>query len=161
MADKFASLARARRQLDRKLTPLRDQPAFVRPPKGWVRAIRDALGMTGRQLAGRLGIKQPTLVALEQGEVNGTISIGRLRQVAEALDCTLVYALVPNRSLDKMVEERARKLADLRLTRTHHSMRLEDQGLRERDLSEERDRIAAGLLRDSARQLWSPDEDKE
>lgn len=153
-------LARARKQLDQKLAPLRDQPAFARPAKGWVRAIRDALGMTGRQLADRLGIKQPTLVALEQGEVNGTITMGRLKELAEALDCTLVYALVPNRSLQQIVEERARHLANLRLTRTHHSMRLEDQGLTEADLADERDRLAAGLLRDNARQIWRPDEDE-
>jgi predicted DNA-binding mobile mystery protein A len=161
MLYKIDRLTRARKQLDQKLTPLRDQSAFVRPAKGWVRAIRDALGMTGRQLAERLGIKQPTLVALEQGEVNGTITIGRLREVAEALDCTLVYALVPNRPLEQMVEERARTLANLRLTRTHHSMRLEDQGLGEADLLQERDRLAAGLLRENARQLWRPDEDEK
>ncbi|WP_339745915.1 mobile mystery protein A [uncultured Maricaulis sp.] len=154
-------LTRARKQLDQKLAPLRDQAAFVRPAKGWVRAIRDALGMTGRQLAERLGIKQPTLVALEQGEVNGTITMGRLKELAEALDCTLVYALVPNRPLQQIVADRARHLANLRLMRTHHSMRLEDQGLAEADLADERDRLAAGLLRDNARQIWRPDEDEK
>ncbi|WP_417485193.1 mobile mystery protein A [Maricaulis salignorans] len=160
MPYQYDSLARARKQLDQKLAPLRGEAAFVRPAKGWVRAIRDALGMTGRQLAARLGIKQPTLVALEQGEVNGTITIGRLKELAEALDCTLVYALVPNRPLQQIVEERARHLANLRLTRTHHSMRLEDQGLNVDDLADERDRLAAGLLRDNARQIWRPDEDE-
>lgn len=161
MVYKRESLARARKQLDQRLAPLRNQSTFVRPAKGWARAIRDALGMTGQQLADRLGIKQPSLVALEQGEVNGTITLGRLQELAEALDCTLVYALVPNEPLQQIVEARARHLANLRLTRTHHSMRLEDQGLDIDALADERDRLAAGLLRDNARQIWRLDEDEK
>jgi transcriptional regulator with XRE-family HTH domain len=55
-----------------------------------------------------MGVKQPSVVALEQSEAKGTIELATLRRVAEALDCTLVYALVPNRPLEQTVRDRAR-----------------------------------------------------
>lgn len=154
MVNKNDTQALARKQLDRKLTPLRGQAAFVRPPKGWVRAIRDALGMNGRQFAARLGIKQPTVIALEKGEIAETITLGRLRELAEGLDCSLVYTLIPNKPLQDIVEDRAREVANARLQRTHHSMRLEDQALENEDLIAERNRIAAELIRNQSKQLW-------
>jgi predicted DNA-binding mobile mystery protein A len=80
------SQAQARRQLDRRfdrLRPLLDEP---RPHRGWVRAIRDALGMSGRELAGRMGVAQATEAELEASEAQGTIGLGSLRRAAEALD---------------------------------------------------------------------------
>ena len=85
--------------------------------------------MSAAQLAQRLGIKQPSVVALEQSEMRGSIELATLRRVAEALDCTLVYALVPKKPLDAMVRDRARALAQQRLSSIEHSMRLEDQGV--------------------------------
>ena len=38
------------RHLDQRFRTLRPLAATQRPPKGWVRAIRDALGMTTAQL---------------------------------------------------------------------------------------------------------------
>jgi len=146
--------ALARRNLDKRLAPLRRSAAFMRPPRGWVRAIRDALGMTAGQLADRLGVSQPRVTALERNEIEDRLTLGKLRQAAEALDCTLVYALVPNRPLGAMVEERARALADRQLARIHHTMRLEDQALTAEDLAAERERLVAEYLRGNPRRLW-------
>lgn len=85
--------------------------------------------MSAEQLAKRLGVKQPSIVALEQSEAKGTIELSTLRRVAEALDCTVVYALVPNRPLETMVRERARALARSRHALVEHSMLLEDQAV--------------------------------
>ena len=101
---------------------------FTPPVKGWIRAIREALGMTAEQLANRLGVKQPTLHELEQSEVKGSIELATLRRVAAALDCTLVYALVPRHSLEEMVRAFSRR----RLAPVEHSMLLEDQQVRAR-----------------------------
>jgi predicted DNA-binding mobile mystery protein A len=84
--------------------------------------------MSSAQLAKRLGVRQPSVVALEQSEAKGT-----LRRVAEALDCTLVYALVPNKPLEGIVRERARGRARPRLAAVEHSMRLEDQAVGAKD----------------------------
>ena len=66
------SAAEGRRSLDRVLTPYR-KAAARRPPKGWIRAIRDALGMTAEQLGERLQITQPSVQRLEQSEADDTI----------------------------------------------------------------------------------------
>lgn len=144
----------ARKHLDEVLALYRTAAGMPRPPRGWVRAIRDALGMSSRQLAARMGLKQPTITALEKGEEMETVSLKTLRQAAEALNCQLVYALVPKATLEETVNTRARALADEQLARMHHTMRLENQALRARDLADERERIAQSLLDGRASRLW-------
>lgn len=118
---------RARRRLDERLSKLRPEDQFRPPPRGWVRAIRDALGITGIQLAARLKIRPQTLEAIEKSEASGSIQLNTLRRAAEALNCTLVYALVPNAPLEDMVNRRARKIAIRDLQRVAHTMKLEAQ----------------------------------
>jgi predicted DNA-binding mobile mystery protein A len=118
---------RGRQRLDERLAGLKPPDRFSAPPKGWVRAIRDALGMTGVQLARRMKVRPQTIEAMEKSEVSGSVQLSTLRRAAEALDCTLVYALVPNSSLDGAVEARARKIAERELRRVAHTMKLEAQ----------------------------------
>src|SRR5258706_15467021 len=108
---KNSTRQRARQRLDERLLVLKPEERFRAPPKGWIRAIRDALGMAGVQFAKRLAIRPQSVEALEKSEANGSIQLKTLRRAAEALDCTLVYALVPNTSLEGAVRERARKIA--------------------------------------------------
>jgi len=121
----------ARQRLDERLSALKPESRFAVPPKGWIRAIRDALGMSAVQLGRRLAISQPSVADMEKSEVSGTIQLKTLRKAAEGLDCTLVYALVPNSSLEDLVQKRARGIARERLARIGHSMDLEAQGLSE------------------------------
>src|SRR6202047_3040119 len=119
--------AHSRSQLDERFRELGPARRYTPPVRGWIKALREALGMSTAQLAKRRGIKQPSLVALEQSEAKGTIELATLRRVAEALDCRLVYALVPNKPLEQTVRERARLFARRRLEPIEHSMALEDQ----------------------------------
>ena len=144
----------ARKHLDRRLNHFEPPGEFVRPPRGWVRAIREAIGMTGEQLARRVGVSQSRIMAIEKAEAGGSITLSTLAKVAEALDCTLVYAIVPNTSLDAIVNERARNVAGEQLARIDHTMRLEDQGVDAEDLLLERNRLAAELVRGNLRRLW-------
>lgn len=146
--------ALARSSLDRRLAALRASEALARPPRGWVRAIRDALGMTTRQMAERLGVSQPRIVALEKDELQDSITLGRLRKAAEALDCTLAYVLVPNRPLEEMLRIKAGQVADRQVARTHHTMALEDQALSKEALAAERERLIDELLRSDPKRLW-------
>jgi predicted DNA-binding mobile mystery protein A len=122
---KLAALARA--QLQKRYRRLGPSERYTPPVRGWIKAIRQALGMSTAQLARRLRIKQPSLVELEQSEAKGTIELASLRRVAEALDCTLVYALVPNKPLETMVRDRARAFTRKRRKQVEHSMLLEGQ----------------------------------
>jgi predicted DNA-binding mobile mystery protein A len=107
--------------------------------------------MSTAQLAQRLGIKQPSVVAVEQSEVKGTIELATLRRVAEALDCTVIYALVPNKPLESMVRERAKGVARRRLAAIEHSMLLEDQAASGKDLEARIEKLAGEI---DLRLLW-------
>jgi predicted DNA-binding mobile mystery protein A len=144
----------ARKHLDRRLSQIRSADSWDRPPRGWIRAIRDALGMTAAQLAERMGVSQPRVFAMEKAEARDAVTIETLRRAAEALDCTLVYALVPNSSLDGMVRERARVMAAEQLGRVDHTMRLENQGVESGALADERDRLAGEIVRSHLSRLW-------
>lgn len=146
--------ALARKNLDRRLSPLRESKELTRPQRGWIRAIRKALGMTTGQLAHRLGVSQPRVVQLEKSEMEGSVTLKTLRQAAEGLECTLVYALVPNEPLDKILRRRARAVADNQLALTNHTMRLENQALEPTALREERERLVTELLRGNLKFLW-------
>jgi predicted DNA-binding mobile mystery protein A len=122
--------ADSRLQLDERFSGLGPATRYSPPVRGWVKGIRAALGMTTAQLAKRLNVSQPSVIGLEQSEAKGTIELATLRRAAEALDCTLVYALVPNKPLETMVRDRARVFARNRLGHVAHSMLLEDQNVK-------------------------------
>jgi predicted DNA-binding mobile mystery protein A len=147
------SRQRARLRLDERLAALKPVDRFSAPPKGWIRAIRDALGMTGVQFARRLHIRPQSVEALEQSEANGSIQLKTLRRAAEALDCTLVYALVPKTSLAGVVQDRARKIAIRDLGRVAHTMKLEAQDTGNANLEARIEAYIRDVLKD--RDLWN------
>lgn len=139
--DKAGLAAQSRANLDQRFKEFGAARRYAVPVRGWTKAVREALGMTTAQLAKRLGIKQPSVVALEQSEAKGTIELATLRRVAEALNCMLVYAFVPNQPLAMMVRERARLFARLRRDPVEHSMLLEDQAVTGKDAEKRLDEI--------------------
>jgi len=142
------------RHLDQRFAGIRPLGQLHRPPKGWVRAIRDALGMTTAQLGRKLGVSQPRIVELEKAEVSGSVTLHSLQRAAEALGCRLVYTLVPEKPLAQTVRKRAAEVADRRSSSVEHTMRLEDQAVRDKGAARElRERMIEELLRRPAR-LW-------
>lgn len=130
VSDRLRTQVRARAALDERFAAWRQLPAKgAKPHGGWVRAIREALGMRADDLADRMGISQPSLTRLESNERSGSVRLDTLQRAADALECDVVYALVPRRSLEQMVNERARTRALERLGRVAHTMALEDQAL--------------------------------
>jgi predicted DNA-binding mobile mystery protein A len=142
-------------QLDKRFARLMPLAAdAVRPPRGWIRAIRTALGMTTGQLARRLGVAQPRIIELERGEADGNVTLKTLQRAAEALGCRLVYVLVPERPLEDTLRERASLIADRQFASVEQTMRLEAQevhGAQQRE--ETRRRLADEFLSRPAR-LW-------
>lgn len=151
-------LALARTQLDRRLAPLREL-ALVPPPMGWIKALRESLGMTARQLARRMGVGPSRIPVIEEAELTGATTLRTLRQAAAAMDCAFVYALVPIEPLDKMVRERAMQKARAEISRLDHTMRLENQALLESDLDAERQRTIDRILSGALRGLWDDEGD--
>lgn len=94
--------------------------------RGWVKAIREALGMTGAHWGARIGVSQSRIGRIERDEAQDAVTLATLQRVAEGLDRILVDALVPNEPLDEMLKARARAQVDAQLKRTHHSMQLEN-----------------------------------
>lgn len=119
--------AQSRARLDERLAQLGPTERYRPPARGWIKAIREALGMSTAQMARRMGVSQPGIVGLERSEERETIQLATLRRAAEALDCTLVYVLVPNKPLGATVRERARALLVRRRQPVEHTMLLEDQ----------------------------------
>jgi|SRR6516165_3887303 len=142
------------RHLDSRFATLRPLLKTQRPPKGWLRAIRDALGMTTKQFGQRLGVSQPRIVELEQSEVSGTVTLNTLQRAAEALGCRLVYVLVPEKPLAETVRARSELVADRQSSAVEQTMRLEDQAVKDEAAARAlRQQMIEDLLRRPAR-LW-------
>lgn len=154
MANNFKALMIS--QLDDALEAHRQAAGIPRPANGWIKAIREAIGMTKGQLAQRAQISPSTVNSLERSEARGAITLESLEKLARALDCRLVYAIVPNgsRTLEQLVHERAELVARARHSRVSHTMRLEEQGLDERQEKRQLKRLVESLLSGSRRELW-------
>lgn len=143
-------------QMDAVLQEAASHPLPPRPPAGWLRAIREALGMTSAGLAARLEITASGLRKLEQAEAADAITLGTLRRVAEALDCDLQYALVPRRPLRDMRKQQALRLAQQCQQRAGRTMALEAQPV-DAPSTSPRDRLEAmaqEILRSRGTRLW-------
>lgn len=142
------------RQLDAALNPWRSADLPPRPPSGWIKAIRESLGMAAAHLAARLGVTTSTVTRLETSEADDTISLGTLRRAAEALGCELHYALVPRQSLADTLENRAMTLARQQMAAVSHTMALEAQSTSREAVEVQTRALAEELLKGSRRALW-------
>jgi len=126
-----------------------------RPPSsGWLKEIREALGRTERQQAERVGVSGSALHKSEQSEAEERISLSQLRKLADALDCELVYALVPRKPLTEVVQARANQLAKEEVYGVAHTMSLEDQKPTDARIEKQVARRADELLRGRWSDLW-------
>ena len=152
MKSRFKDLKQ--RQLDAGLTRWRSAELPARPPSGWIKAIREALGMPAAHVAKQLGLVPSTVLRLETSEADDTITLSSLRRVAEALGCELQYALVPKQTIAQTMEAQANKIARERMATVAHSMALEAQASSNDAVNTQVQEIAESLLRGSRRELW-------
>lgn len=125
----FRLLKLNRRQIDKLLTKKQLIKSIKVPERGWIREIRNALCMSNAQLAKRLKVTAPAVTSIEKSEQKGKISLETLKKAAAALNCKLVYAIVPETSLEKIYDEQALKVADNLFRKASHTMELEKQGV--------------------------------
>lgn len=124
------------------------------PLRGWLKEIREALGLTERQQAARLGVTGAALHKSEQAEADERITLGRLRKLADSLDCDLVYAIVPRKPLTEVVQGRAEQLAHEEVHGVAHTMSLEDQRPTDERIQKQVARRTEELLRGKWSELW-------
>lgn len=143
-------------RLDEKLKVFADAKDVKVPQRGWVYAIRKTLNMTLQQLGNKLGITPQAAKGIEQREVSEAISIKSLREVGRVLDMQLVYGFVPkDSSIEKLVERKARDLAQKIVLRTHHNMRLEDQANSDKRIREAIEELTQELKTELKKSLWN------
>lgn len=143
-------------QLDKKIAYFIGAKNHLLPGEGWIYSIRTALGMSLKQLGKRLKITPQGVKDIERREKDGSLTLQRLREVAAALDMHLVYGLVPKeQTLDKMIEKRARELAQEIVLKTSHTMHLENQGLDENAIKEAIDNRAEKIRNEMPKDLWN------
>ena len=128
-----------------------------RPTVGWVKAIREALGMTTYQFGKRLGISQSSVVDLEKREKTKSITLRSLEEAARALNCRLHYVLVPEKPFAEIIEERAEKIAKKRLQKISSSMDLEDQSVSKPDMETHLKRTIEQISNEKRSQIWDED----
>lgn len=145
----------AREQLDATLKRFESLKTLIPPGKGWIRAIRDALGMTGEQLAARLNVNKQRVSRIQQDEKLGKVKLETLRNVADAMDCVFVYGFIPRDSLEQTVRNQARLVAKKRLAKSNQTMRLEKQELNEKDKEKVLKELIEDIMNEMPKTLWS------
>ena len=141
-------------QVERAIEPFTTVKGASVPPGGWLRSIRESLGRSLRAQAEIAGISPVTLTKSERSEAEDRISLAQLRKLAAALDCELVYGLVPKKPLHEMIEDRAELLAKQEILGVAHSMGLEDQRPSDTFIQRQIDERRKELLDGSWTRLW-------
>ena len=144
-----------RAQLMDALEPFSAVAKSSPPGGGWVRALRESLGMTQAQLASRVGVSRQAVQEFEGAEARHRITLESLDRLAAAMGCRVVYALVPvDATLESMRDAQARAQAEKMIGPVSHSMAMESQAVpssvRERQLQSLMEELQSG----SARNLW-------
>jgi predicted DNA-binding mobile mystery protein A len=155
MKNNFKKLTR--KQLDETFSKLEPLKKISCPVKGWIKSVREAIGMTGIQLSKRLKVVPSKITDLEKAEKDGNITINRLKRAAEALDCIFVYAVMPKTSIEDLIKEQARAYIEKHYKRAHHSMQLEGQGIGEHNLKEEIENAVQNILDEVPKYIWDTD----
>ena len=143
----------ARKSLEKKLAPVREMKLEA-PRGGWIKAIRESLGMSTRQLAERMGVARSRVTTIEKAEITGATTLKTLQETAEALNCKFVYAFVPVKPLDDILLDQARKKTAVELTRLTHTMQLENQKPSKSALADELNRMVKDVIEGPSRHLW-------
>ena len=142
------------RQVEAMLSPWRDAILPPTPPKGWIKAIREGLGMPASYLARKMDVEQSTVKRYEEAEASGAISFKTLQRIADALGCELKYALVPKKTLPQMIQDRALVVTQERMKAISQTMALEDQSTSMAETEALVQEQAQDLINGSWRDLW-------
>ena len=137
------------RALDKKTSDLKSAKNIVPQPAGWIKTVREAIGMTVSQLAARLGVTQPRITKMESNEDN--LKLSTMKKAAEAMNCEFVYYFKPRTTFQNLVDEQAQKKAAEVLKTVNVNMALENQEIAEDEAVKD---FASDLINTKIKQIW-------
>ena len=137
------------RALDKKTSDLKSAKNIVPQPAGWIKTVREAIGMTVSQLAARLGVTQPRITKMESNEDN--LKLSTMKKAAEAMNCEFVYYFKPKTTFQNLVDEQAQKKAAEVLKTVNVNMALENQEIAEDEAVKD---FASDLINTKIKQIW-------
>jgi predicted DNA-binding mobile mystery protein A len=124
------------------------------PAEGWLRTARKALGMSGAQLARRLGVTRARVAHAEHAELSGAVTLKSMQVAAEAMGCKFVYVIVPSGSVEDLIIRQARKKATNLVRAAGSHMALEDQVLSKNRLDQEVIHLTRDLVHEMPPDFW-------
>jgi predicted DNA-binding mobile mystery protein A len=125
-----------------------------RPESGWVKTIRETLGMNTRQLGKRCNVSSERIIRIESDEMEGRTTLATLEKIAQAMNCRVVYAIVPNDGMIEFIEKTAEDKAKTQLQQTSHHMALEDQEISIESMKEQIHFLKEELLKNNIKHIW-------
>ena len=140
-----------RRSYQKKFDILK-KAVIERPKQGWLKTIREFLGMTTTQLAKKIDVSQPRVINMEKNEQN--IKISTMERIANALNCDFVYALVPRENIDDIIYNQAKKKALKIMNKVNKNMGLENQLAESEDTLED---LIKELSDNNIARIWDED----
>ncbi|MDL2408024.1 mobile mystery protein A [Rhizobium calliandrae] len=124
------------------------------PAEGWIRTVRKALGMSGAQLAKRMGLTRARIAQAEKAELEGGVTLKSMQAAAEAMGCHFVYAFVPPDTIENVIIAQARKKAQKITGIAGKHMALEDQAVSAARTNQEVVRLMNELIYEMPPDFW-------
>lgn len=124
------------------------------PAEGWLVTIRKALGMSGINQAKRLNVTRAAIDQAERAELEGGVTLKYMDKAAKAVGCKFVYAIVPETSIEGIIEEQAIRKATALVKKAGGHMALEMQSLTDNQTESEIKRLAEEFIREMPPKFW-------
>ena len=124
------------------------------PAEGWICTVRNALNMSAAALARRLGKTRALVSNTEKAELKGSVTLNTMQSMAEAMSCRFVYAIVPNKRVEDILQARAKEKATQNVRESSQHMALEQQSLTKQQIVFEIERLQQTLLKEMPSDFW-------
>jgi predicted DNA-binding mobile mystery protein A len=126
------------------------------PPEGWLRTVRNALCMSGAQVAKKMGVTRARVTQAEHAELTGGVTLKSMQATAEAMGCRFVYAIIPpSGRIEDIITTQARKKAMAIIGTASKHMALEDQALPDDKIAQEVERLTREIAQEMPPDFWS------
>ncbi|HEY4923545.1 MAG TPA: mobile mystery protein A [Roseiarcus sp.] len=125
------------------------------PPEGWMRTVRKALGMSGAQLAKKMGVTRARVAQAEHAELSGGATLKSMQTAAKAMGCRFVYAIVPDGRVEDLILAQARRKAMALVGAASTHMAFESQALPKDKIAKEVERLTREIVKEMPPDFWS------